>query len=223
MKIIILSLLVTLVSCSSVQKTGQEDVDAVIVHMSKPKVTVGKDWDDKFKKDGLLNGEFVAIGSITNSINSHEGNMKVMAESDATSKLLTSAPTEFKKIVQRAISSVDGGNGSFEQNHVSITEVRALTGLKSGFDDVQCVTTASPNTDLKYDFVKECRVLIRVPASNLMKAYAYTLDKKYGVKEQNEIKEVLNKELLNIITPKPVVQQIEEKQLPVTAKAYSKE
>ena len=229
--IIVMSLLV-LASCSSVPKTGDNQADAVIAHMSKPKAVIGKDFDEKFKRDGLINGEFVAIGSVINSVNYHEGNMRIMAEADATSKLLTSAPTEFKKIVQRAISSLDGTNGSVEQNHISVTEVRALTGLKTQFDDVQCVNTATPNTDLKYDFLNECRVIMRVPASNLMKAYNYTLDKKYGIEEQAAINQMLKQQLFEKALDKPapqintiqapVVKQPEQQVNPV-AKAYNKE
>jgi len=218
--------LTVLASCAS-NKTGHEPTDAVIAHMSKPKVVVGKDWEEKFTKSGLVNGEFVAIGLITKNINSHENSMKVTAEADATSKLLISAPTEFKKIVQRAIQTVNGDDGSTDQMHISVTEVKALTGLKSEFDDAQCVTTAVPNTDLKYDFVKECRVIVRVPASNLMKAYNYTLDKKYGIAQQSQIQEVLKQQLIEKVLDKPVPQvtQIQSKPEPIqpVAKAFAQE
>lgn len=195
--------LIGLTACSSVPKTGDQATDAVIAHMSKPKAVIGKDWEDKFKRDGLIGGEFVAIGSTTSSINHHEGSMRLTAEADATSRLLTSAPTEFKKIVQRAISSIDEGNGTTDQVHVSVTEVRALTGLKTNFDDTDCRNTATPNTDLKWDFLKECRTIMRVPASNLMKAYNYTLDSKYGINQQGEIREALQKQLVQKLTDEP--------------------
>jgi hypothetical protein len=204
-----------LAACSSVPKTGHQETDAVIAHMSKPKAVIGKDWEEKFKRDGLIGGEFVAIGSTVSHINNHEGNMRLTAEADATSRLLTSAPTEFKKIVQRAVSSVDGNNGTTDQVHISITEVKALTGLKTKFEDSQCVTSATPNTDLKYDFLKECRTIMRVPASNLAKAYSYTLDKKYGIKEQSEIKEALNKHLLSEIKSNPEREVASSKEAPV--------
>ena len=208
-----------LASCSSVPRTGHQETDAVISHMSKPKSVIGKDWEEKFKKDGLINGEYVAIGSVTSHVNDNEGRLKLAAEADATSRLLTSAPTEFKKIVQRAISTVDSSYGSADQVHISVTEVKALTGLKTSFDDTQCVTTATPNTDLKYDFLKECRTIMRVPSSNLTKAYSYTLDKKYGIKEQNEIKEALNKQLFKQIGGEPERVTASEQDSPV-AKTY---
>lgn len=208
-----------IVGCSNVPKTGHLETDAVISHMSKPKAVIGKDWEEKFKRDGLIGGEFVAIGSAVSHVNNYEGNMRLTAEADATSRLLTSAPTEFKKIVQRVVNSVDGNNGTTDQVHISITEVKALTGLKTNFEDSQCVTTATPTTDLKYDFLKECRTIMRVPVSNLAKAYSYTLDKKYGIKEQGEIKEALNKHLLNEIQSSPEREVASSKEAPV-AKAY---
>jgi len=210
--------LIGLTACSSVPKTGDQATDAVIAHMSKPKAVIGKDWDDKFKRDGLIGNEITAIGSTTSHVNHHEGSMRLTAEADATSKLLTSAPTEFKKIVQRAISSVDENNGTTDQVHVSVTEVRALTGLKTNFDDVQCVVSATPNTDLKYDFLKECRAIMRVPSSSLMKAYSYTLDSKYGIKEQGDIREALQKQLMQKLTDEPDRKTASESK-PV-AKAY---
>lgn len=218
MRILMILGLIGLTACSSVPKTGHQETDAVIAHMSKPKAVIGKDWDEKFKKDGFINGEFVAIGSVTSHVNDNEGRLKLAAEADGTSRLLTSAPTEFKKIVQRAVSTMDSSYGSADQVHISVTEVKALTGLKTGFDDTQCVTTASPNTDLKYDFLKECRTIMRVPSSNLAKAYSYTLDKKYGIKEQSEIKEALNKQLIEQIKGEPQ-REAASQQKPV-AKAY---
>lgn len=190
-------------ACSSVPQTGHQETDALISHMSKPKAVIGKDWEEKFKSDGLVGGEFIAIGSTISHVNDHEGNMRLMAEADATSRLLTSAPTEFKKIVQRAMSSVDGHTGTVDQGHISITEVKALTGLKTNFNDSQCVTSATPNTELKYDFLKECRTIMRVPANNLSKAYSYTLDKKYGINELSKINEVLIKHLTSDVKAGP--------------------
>jgi hypothetical protein len=186
-----------LASCSSVNKTGHEETDKMISHLSKGPTIVGKDWESKFQKDGFLNGEYVAIGRATHKGNQNglEGMMRVKAEADATKRLLTSAPTQYKKIVQRAINTVNGDEGEVQESDIRVTEVRALTGLASNFDDTQCVKTAIPTEDMKFEFVKECRVIMRVPASNLMKAYDYTLEAKYGIKKQNMIEEVLREEL----------------------------
>lgn len=225
-KAIVILTLFSFVGCSGVPKTGDPEADKVISHMSKGRTVVGADWQPKFLKDGLVNGEFIAIGSVTNEINRHEGSMKVMAESDATSRLLTSAPTEFKKIVIRAINSIDDSNGSVEQSHVSVTEVRALTGLKTAFDDSQCVTYATPTTELKYEFKKECRVIIRVPSSELMKAYRFTLSDKYKIKEQSEIAEALKAELFGkkpkVSSERETASESTQANMPV-AKAYQGE
>ncbi|MCM2350176.1 MAG: hypothetical protein NDI69_09145 [Bacteriovoracaceae bacterium] len=189
--------LVGLVSCASSNKTGDPGTDAVIAHMSQGPKVMGKDWDEKFLKDGFINGDYIAIGSATSrDIDYFQKPLRVNAESEATARLLRSAPTDFKKIIQRSLNTLNGDEGSTQESQIMITEVKALTGMKSNFDDVQCVTRAEPRQDLKYNYVKECRVIVRVPALNLAKAYDYTLDKKYGIKQQNQLEDILQKELL---------------------------
>lgn len=202
----ILALLVLMVGCSTTPQQKVEDQnDKIIAHLEKGKRIIGKDFDEKFTKEGLINGEYVAIGSHSSTKNTANSAFAyVKAEEDSKSKLLNSAPTEFKKVIQNAISTISGTN---EVDHVTITvaEVRALTGLSSGFNDRQCVTFANPTEDLKYEYIVECRVLTRVPASNLMKAYNYTLDKKYSVKEDNQIKDILKQQLMDKVLDQPVV------------------
>lgn len=207
--LILVSMLLGLVSCSSVQKTGDTQADALIAHMSKGTVVMGKDFDEKFTRSGFVNGEFVAIGSATSAdIDYMIRPLRVRAEADATARLLKSAPSEFKRIVMAAIDSTNGDEGSAQESQILITEVKALTGIKSEFDDIQCVKTASPNQNMKYTFNKECRVIIRVPASNLTKAYNYTLDKKYSVQQENDIKKMLLEEISK--PGLPVMSQVEK-------------
>ncbi len=187
-----------LASCASPQKTGDQGTDAVIGHMSKGPIVIGKDWDEKFSKDGIIGDELVAIGSKKDSNNMKEETMKVFAETDATGRLLTSAPTEYKKIVQRAISTVTGDE-SVDINSYSVTEVKALTGMKTQFSDTQCVKTANPNMDLKYSYVTECRVIVRVPLANLDKAFKFTLSKKYGISEQGDLQKKVKEEMMKEI------------------------
>lgn len=183
-------------ACSTVNKTGHKVTDDVIAHMSQEPRIMGKGWEEKFLKDGLVNGEYIAIGSATTQDLDHlQKPLKVNAESEATARLLRSAPSDFKKIIQRALNTLDGDEGSTQESQIMITEVKALTGMKSNFDDIACVTSAIPKQDLTYKYVKECRVIVRVPAINLTKAYDYTLEKKYGIHKKNQIDEILMDEL----------------------------
>ena len=193
----LIALLIFLVSCASTNKTGDAQTDALIAHMSQPERVIGKDWEEKFTKDGFIGGDYVAIGSSTSrDIDYYQKPLRVNAESDATARLLRSAPSDFKKIVQKVINTLDGDEGSTQESQIMITEVKSLTGMKSNFDDIQCVTTAKPNQNMKYTFTKECRVIVRVPVSNLMKAYDYTLERKYSIKKQNQIESLLQQEML---------------------------
>ena len=184
-----------LASCASSNKTGNQETDAVIAHLAKGPVVVGKDWDEKFTKDGIIGDELVAIGSKKDSSNMKEETMKVFAETDGTSKLLSSAPTEFKKIVQKALSTVTGED-SVDVNSFSVTEVKALTGMKTQFSDSHCVKMANPTMDLKYTFTTECRVIVRVPLANLEKAFNFTLARKYGVAQQSDIQKKVKEEMI---------------------------
>ena len=195
MKCLFLIGLVTLASCSTPPTKTDIQNDLVVEHMSKPKKVIGQDFDSKFTQEGLVGGEYIAIASITDSIDKNEKQMQIIAEADARSRLLNSAPTEFKKVVQAVVSTSMGDNGSVENIGVTVTEVMALTGLTSNMNDTQCVKFIVPNHNMGYDYSKECRVIVKVSASNLMKAYNYTLDKKYGVKEQSAIQDLLKKQL----------------------------
>jgi hypothetical protein len=208
MKIIIISIATLfLTSCAS---TPQNKIDSkmnlTLEHMAQPKRLIGPDFEPKFQKDGLIGGEYIALASITEPLNGKgtDRSIQALAETDARARLLNSAPTDFKKIIQSALSTINKDNGSADTVTITITEVKALTGLTSNFDDVQCVTYVTPNHNMDYDYSRECRVLVHVPASNLMKAYAYTMDKKYGQKEQNAIQELLKEQLGTAMNgPKP--------------------
>lgn len=195
MKYIFLIGLTALASCSTPPTKTDLQNDLVVEHMNKPRKVIGQDFDPRFEKDGLIGGEYIAIASITDKIDKNDKVMQVLAEADARSRLLNSAPTEFKKIIQSAVSTSTGDNGNVENIGITVTEVKALTGLASNFNDAQCVKFATPNHNLNYDYTKECRVIVRVSASELMKAYSYTLDSKYGIKEKSAIQELLKKQL----------------------------
>ena len=195
MKYLLLIGLTALTSCSTPPTKFDMQNELVVEHMSKPRKVIGQDFDSRFEKDGLIGGEYLAIASITDKIDKNEKQMQTLAEADARSRLLNSAPTEFKKIIQSAVSTSTGDNGNVENIGITVTEVRALTGLTSNFNDTQCVKYASPNHNMNYDYTKECRVIVRVSASELLKAYSYTLDAKYGIKERNAIQDLLKKQL----------------------------
>jgi hypothetical protein len=175
--------------------------------LSKGPVVIGKDWEEKFTKDGIIGDELVAIGSKKDSNGMKEETMKVFAETDGTGRLLTSAPTEYKKFVQRAISTVTGDE-SVDINSYSVTEVKALTGMRTQFSDTQCVKTATPTMDLKYSFTTECRVIVRAPLANLAKAFNFTLSHKYGISEQSDIQKKIKEEMLKEMFDKSAGRQI---------------
>ena len=103
-----LLLVLVLASCSSINKTGDEKTDALLEHMAQEPRIIGQNWDERFTQDGFINGEYVAIGtSSSNSLDSNNVHLKVNAESMAIGNLLKSAPSDFKKIVERHINTLD--------------------------------------------------------------------------------------------------------------------
>lgn len=194
---LVLFSLSTLMACSSVPKSSQDNRHELLFsHLAQEKRVLGNQFDSKFEKDGILNGEYVAIASIKAPIAENEKQLLTMAAADAKATLLESAPQQFKRVVQSAISTTMGGNGTVDSSSISVNEVRALTGVTVNFADTQCVKYALPNESLGYDYIKECRAIARVPAANLFRAFKYTLDKKYADLEgSNSVKEVLLKEL----------------------------
>jgi hypothetical protein len=197
MKHLVIALaLLGLASCSSSEKKRSISNEELIAHMSQEPKIIGKDWDPKFTKDGFINGEYVAIGS------SHSANLeyytrpaRVKAEAVAMARLLKSAPTDFKRIVQSSINTANADEGNVQESQISITEVRSLTGIKSNFDDTQCVTKSEPTRDMSYALSRECRVILRVPAEELMRAYDFTLDRKYSIKQKDDIKKLMLEEM----------------------------
>jgi hypothetical protein len=199
-KLVPLLCMLSMTSCSSIPKSNiEEQNEAIMKHLTKGKQIIGKDFESKFEKDGMHNGEYLSIGSVTGLVNDNEKQLIALASAEARSKLFESAPMEFKKVVQHALSSSLGGNGSIDSIAISIHEVKALTGLTNNFNDIKCVVYATPNTELGFDYAKECRVIFRVSGPNLLKSYNYTLNKKYGLKEESAIKDILKQQLMEKI------------------------
>ena len=192
MRILIILALIGLVSCST-RKTGDEKADKVISHLDRPDINIrNEQFDEKFEVDGLINGEYIAIGSAVDLSGTRVSDTALImkAQRKAYDDLLLSAPTDYKKIVQRAINTLTGEE-TVDLNSIAVTEVYGLTGMKSGFSDSKCIRRVIPTPDLKYIIEKECRSIVRIPAEQLANAFDFTLSKKYGVSKksiQNQIK-----------------------------------
>jgi hypothetical protein len=176
--------------------------EIILKHMAEGKKVVGKDFESKFFEDGLINGEFVAIGAVKASYNTNEKSMLAMASMEAKSTLLESAPSEFKKVVQGSLSYMNNDNGALDAVSIYVTEAKALTGIKVQFSDTQCVVYALPKVDVSYEYVRECRAIARVPATNLASAYKFTMDRKYKMEDQLKLKEIMHKQLMGVMLEK---------------------
>lgn len=192
----------SLVGCSSVQAPKNSvDIqnDIIMNHMAQGKKIIGKGFDSKFSQDGLINGEYVAIGSVKATYTTSEKSMISMASMDAKATLLESAPSDYKKVIQNALSYVNNDNGTKDSVGIYITEAKALTGIKVNFSDTQCVVYAEPKADVSWEYLRECRAIARVPATNLSIAYKYTMDRKYKIEDQLKLKDLMSKQLMGAL------------------------
>ena len=192
----------TLASCATapaVKTSVENQNDIILQHMGQGKKVVGKDFAAKFSEDGFINGEFVAIGSVKGSYNTNEKSMLSLAAMEAKTTLLESAPSEFKRVIQSSLSYVNNDNGSLDAVGIYVTEAKALTGVKVNFTDTQCVVYALPMVDVSYEYIRECRAIARVPATNLASAFKYTMDRKYKMEDQLKLKEIMHKQLMGVM------------------------
>lgn len=183
MKVLKLSVLtLILVSCSSspFEETTKEQ-NMVNEHLSQGVKYLEGDFDAKYLKSGRAGAYVTAVGSSIHPVETNQKMVENAAVADAKFRLTESAPSEFKKEVQRAIGTEAGGVGEFSQIDVSVSEVKNLTGIKVKYEDIQCKTRVEPTSDGGYRTMKECRSLARVRAGELKKAYDFTVAEKYGV------------------------------------------
>ena len=173
-----------LASCSSSPfREESKQQDMVNKHLSMGVKYLEGEFDEKYRSSGRDGAYLKAIGSAIYPAGSSQKLVESAAVSNSKFRLVSSAPSEFKKEVYQAISSELGGVGEFSETAVSVTEVRNLTGIKSKFEDVQCRTKVSPTAQGSYKTELECRAVSSIKMSELKRAYDYTVQKKYGVKK----------------------------------------
>ena len=185
----ILALVLASCSTSPFKETTKEQ-DMVNKHLSQGVKYLEGDFDSKYSKTGRVGVYVTAVGSSIHPVETNQKMVENAAIADSKFRLTESAPSEFKKEVQQVIGTEVGGVGEFSQVDVSVSEVKNLTGIKVRYEDIQCKTRVEPTSDGGYRTMKECRALARVKASQLKRAYDFTVAKKYGVSKSKISKSV---------------------------------
>ena len=174
-----------LVSCSSSPfKETTREQEMVNEHLSQGVKFLEGDFDSKFAKTGRTGSYVTAVGNAIYPVDVNQKLVESSAIANAKFRLTESAPSEFRKEVQQAVGTELGGIGEFSQVDVSVSEVKNLTGIVVAFEDVQCRTRVEPMSDGGYRTMKECRALAKVKASELKKAYDFTIASKYNVSKK---------------------------------------
>jgi hypothetical protein len=181
-----------LVSCASAPKSHHEKI---LDHISQGKKYQDGEFNIKFKVSGNdgMNVRSVGISVVPYEYN--EMTAKAQAVSDAKFKLVISAPTEFKAIVQRAIGTSLGYQGEYNQIETSISKVHNLQGIEVNESDVTCKVLSSPTRDGGYKYQRECRAIAKVSVLKLNEAYNFTTEQVYGVSKKNKVQKLLQKQL----------------------------
>jgi hypothetical protein len=125
-------------------------------------------------------------------------------------KLVESAPTEFKSLVQQAIGNSLGYTGEFTKIETSITEVHALRGIEVKEDDIVCKMVVEPTIEGGYSNMRECRSIARVPLTELNKAFNFSMEHKYGPQQKNSVEKLLEEQLKQNVTSSPKVVATQE-------------
>ena len=184
----IVPILILLASCSSSPyKAETEARNKTLAHLSMKPEALDGEFDSKYNiANGKDGSSLIAVGTVrSESLNADDNVLLDKAIFKAKSKLVASAPSEFKKMVQQSIGdSTDNQDTGFEQSSILVTEVRDLTGFRVEDSEMECKRFSEPTAVGDYRFIKVCKAIVRVPLANLEKAYKYTLKGKYGIEEK---------------------------------------
>jgi len=116
------------------------------------------------------------------------------ALADGESKLVSEAPTDFRSIVQTAMSSTEGNNVEFSQIDTKLRRVRGLTGIKYHNDKMTCRKIVRYGTFATL-LDRQCWAVVSVPIESLKEAYARTIREIYGDKKATEFNQRMNDEI----------------------------
>lgn len=191
-----------LVSCSSTSYDNATNKQEIInKHLSQGKRYLDGNFEEKFLVSGNDGINYKAIGRATYPLEYNEDLVRASAVADAKFKLSNGAPTEMKRLVQKAIGNGLGYIGEFSQIETGVTEIFNLQGIESQDEDVSCHIVVEPVMN-GYKNSRECRALAKVPMNSLVEAYAFTVGQKYGIAKKNRVQEVLEEQMKGSFTPK---------------------
>lgn len=176
-------------------KAQREKNDMIVEHMKQGKQYVGGEFDARFNQSGNDGMTLRSVGTSMYPIQTNEELSRAKAVSMAKFKLIESAPTEFKSLVQQAIGNSLGYTGEFTKIETSITEVHALRGIEVKEEDTVCKMVVEPTIEGGYSNMRECRSIARIPLVELNKAFNFTMEQKYGPQQKNSVERLLEEQL----------------------------
>lgn len=183
--IVSMVILALFASCStSPFREATKEQEIINEHLSQGVKYLEGDFEDRFSKNGKDGVYLSAVGTAIYPIESNQKLVESAAISDSKFRLVSSAPSEFRREIQQAIGTELDGVGDYSEISVSVTEVKNLKGIKNKYEDVQCRTKVSPTSTGGYKTERECRAISKVKKSELQRSYDYTIESKYGVSKK---------------------------------------
>lgn len=194
-----------LVGCSSTPyQQMKEKQDMINMHLAQGKKYIGGEFDPRFTAGGDDGINIRKVGVSVYPSGSNESLVISAAVDDGKFKVIESAPSEFKSMVQRAIGNSLGFTGEYNKIETSVAEVQRLSGIKTSRRDIQCKKVMEPTADLGYRRTLECRAIVSIEKRELQKAFDFTLEAKYGIKKKSFVQKILNQQLKESVLKKPV-------------------
>jgi len=153
---------------------------------------VGGIFDPSYNESGK-DGLFLrTIGMAVYPASTSEATVRSAAVADGKQKLITSAPTEFRSMVQSAMGNAMGFTGNLNSIETTITNVSRLEGIEVNQRDIDCRLVIEPNVQGAFRNNRECRAVVRVPVLSIRKAFEYTLEQANSKKLRARVEKMLD-------------------------------
>lgn len=206
--LISLLLLVSVIGCSTSpfeQQTRRQNM--INEHLAQGVRNLDGNFDARFSTDGNDGMYLRKVGTAVYPIGYNENLVRSAAIADGKFKLISSAPSELKSMVQKAIGNSLGYVGEYNQIETSVTEVYALQGIDYSERDIQCKTQVTPTVSGSYKTERICKAIVKVTLVALTKSFDFTIEKKYGIKKKSQVQKILQQQLKNTVLKAPVSQK----------------
>ena len=198
--LLITTLMLFMASCSSTQFDKQRALnEQATENLLQEDQMIGSSLPNWIYSEGLNGNRMYAVGSAEVEATYSENYVTNMAIHNAKMRVVENMPTDYKKIVQRAVS--DTVENNFNQVELSTGEVQGITGIKTNRRFMTCRKMIR-YTEFGRKVNRVCYVQAFVPLKELNDAFVRTVKNKYGDQKADQFKVILEQQLKSSIKTK---------------------